>query len=334
MTFQLFDITVSVGKLQICNVYSAPGRIIFTDLPHSASHGMIYMGDFNARHPNLGDASPNPNRYGLPLVQYIRRHNITHWPVGGTTHIRGGTLDHIITHGLVALQVKRSSITSLFSDHIALSLKYTVPRSAPSPPHTRLRITIPPKYCPTYVAYISRILLICNTHTPENLYSSLVTLTHDFYTRYVMRPHIKSRYNAQHWTLERRILQAERKSMQDGLAFQSGPTPDSLQQHQASRDDLVALQQCAYTEAWRKCTDDINHQTSAGSMWHKINKIIKRKTPSSLHHSPAQYAQDLIDTWSEQSVTSKKSSRPRTGCTICPKESTFSATNGCPAEKR
>lgn len=88
--------------------------------------------------------------------------------------------------------------------------------------------------------------------------------------------------------------------MEDGLAFQGQPTPASLQQYQASRDDLVALQQCVYTESWRKYTDSINHQTSAGSMWHKINRIIKKKPPSALHHSPAQYAQDLINTWSEQ----------------------------------
>ncbi len=35
-------------------------------------------------------------------------------------------------------------------------------------------------------------------------------------------------------------------------------------------------------------------------MWHMINSVIKRKSPNALHHSPAQYAQDLIDTWSEQ----------------------------------
>ena len=88
--------------------------------------------------------------------------------------------------------------------------------------------------------------------------------------------------------------------MDDGLAFQGQPTPARLLQYQASRDDLVALQQCAHTESWRKFTDRINHQTSVGSMWHMINRVIKRKPQSALHHSPAQYAQNLINTWSEQ----------------------------------
>lgn len=111
---------------------------MLNDLPPSAPHGMIYMGDFNARHPDLGDVSPNPNRNGLPLLEYIRRHRLTYWPIGGATHIRGGTLDHIITSGLVASKVKCSSVTTLFSDHVAISLMYTLSNDRPSPLHTRL----------------------------------------------------------------------------------------------------------------------------------------------------------------------------------------------------
>ena len=36
-------------------------------------------------------------------------------------------------------------------------------------------------------------------------------------------------------------------------------------------------------------------------MWHLIGKIIKKKTPAALHHSPGDYAESLIDNWSEQS---------------------------------
>ena len=92
--------------------------------------------------------------------------------------------------------------------------------------------------------------------------------------------------------------------MQDGLAFQQQPTPARLRQYQASRDDLVELQQCAHTGSWRKYTDGINHHTSVGSMWRWINRVIKRKPPSALCHSPAHYVQELINTWSEQEHTS------------------------------
>uniref|UniRef100_A0A0P4VPI3 Uncharacterized protein n=1 Tax=Scylla olivacea TaxID=85551 RepID=A0A0P4VPI3_SCYOL len=294
MTFQLFEITLGDRKLRFCHVYYAPGRINLPALPAAASCGMIYMGDFNARHPALSDVSSIPNRSGLPLLEYIRRHRLTHWPTGGATHTRGGTLDHIITSGLVASHVKCFSIRTLL-DHIALGLQYSLP-SGSSLPQTRLRITIPPKYCPNYISYISSLLPTFDFQSPENLYSSLVGSTHDFYTRYVTRPHVKRNREASAWTLDQRNLQAERKAVDKGLAFQGQPTPGRLLQYQTSRDDLVALQQCVHTESWRKYTDGINHQTNAGSMWHMKNRVIKRKSPSALHHSPAQYAQDLIDT--------------------------------------
>lgn len=245
MNYQLFEIAMGDGKLRLCNVYSAPGRINLPALPAATAHGIIYMGDYNAQHPALGDVSSTPNRSGLPLLEYIRRHRLTHWPTGGPTHNRGGTLDNIITSGLVASCVKTFNIQTLFSDHDALGLKYDVP-NGPSHSHTRFRITIPPKYCPNFIAYITNLLPIFDFQSSENLYSDLVGATNDFYTRYVTRPHIKGHYRTHALTLDQRIIQAEKKAINDGLAFQRQPTPANLDQYQQSRDDLAAVQQCAY----------------------------------------------------------------------------------------
>ncbi|KAK7012737.1 hypothetical protein SK128_009505 [Halocaridina rubra] len=90
MTFQLFEITVGNGTLRLCNVYSAPGVINLPVLPIPTDSGMIYMGDFNARHPALGDSSSTPNRGSKPLLDYIRRYRLTRRDIGGATHARGG----------------------------------------------------------------------------------------------------------------------------------------------------------------------------------------------------------------------------------------------------
>ncbi|ROT85799.1 hypothetical protein C7M84_006458 [Penaeus vannamei] len=121
----------------------------------------------------LGDISPTPNRNGPPLLNYIRLQHLTHWNTGGATHVRGGTVDHIITYGLVASQVSCSSIPSLFSDHIALGLQYSLPTQT-SLPHQRARISIPPKYCPTYVSYITSLPPTFDLLSLENFYNSLV----------------------------------------------------------------------------------------------------------------------------------------------------------------
>ncbi|XP_076054497.1 uncharacterized protein LOC143033192 [Oratosquilla oratoria] len=303
MTFQLFEITVGNSTLRLCNVYSAPGLINLPALPIPTDSGMIYMGDFNARHPALGDVSPTPNRAGRPLLDYIRRHRLTRWDTGGATHTRGGTIDHIITAGLVASNVFCSSIPSLFSDHVAISLTYSILQAQTSIPHHRARISIPPKYCPTYISYISRLLPTFDLLSPDSLYDSLVNSTHYFYTHYVLRPHIQRRTKTRSWTLDQRIAQAERIAVDAGLSFQRQPTPEHLHHYQLARDNLVALQKCVYTESWQKFIDSINHQTSTGTMWHLIKKVVKKKSACTLHHSPLEYAQDLITTWSEQSQT-------------------------------
>ena len=160
VTSQLFEVPVGDGKLRLCIVYSVPGKINLPAFPTAPFHGMIYMRDFNGRHPALGDVSPSPNSSGLPLLEYIRRHHLTHWPKGGDTC---------------------SSMQALFCDHVALGLQYFLP-SGPSLPQTRLRITISPKYFSNYVSYISSLQSTFDLQSPDDLYSSLVDSTHKFYT--------------------------------------------------------------------------------------------------------------------------------------------------------
>ncbi|KAG0728250.1 hypothetical protein GWK47_032886 [Chionoecetes opilio] len=241
LTFQLFEITLGDGKLRLCNVYSAPGVIHLPALPIDTDRGMIYMGDFNARQPALGDASPTPNCSGLPLLNYIRHYRLTHWDTGGATHARGGTLDHNLISGLVASRVSCQSIPSPFSDHVALSLQYSLP-TRPTLPHHRTRIAIPPKYFPT-------------GKDGGGCWSRFSEATH---------------------------------------TGSSASVPSGERR-------LIALQKCAYTESWQRYTDSINHQTSVGTMWHLINRTIKKKPTCALHHSPHEYAQDLITVWSAQS---------------------------------
>ena len=300
MTFQLLEVAMGCDKLRLCNVYSAPGRINLAALPLPTLRGAIYMGDFNARHPELGDTSHTPNRNGPRLLDYVRCHRLTRWITGGATHSRGGTLDYIFTSGLVASRVECFSVPVLFSDHVALGLRYSVP-ATPASVHTRTCIRIPPKYCPTYISYMTTLLPTFNSHSPDELYSSLVKSTHEFYAQYVTRPHLARRPGPRAETVDDRVLQAERKAVEHGLAFQRNPTPAHLEMYQTSRDELIGLQQCAQTDSWHTLTDSINHLTSVGSMWHKINRIIKKRPRTALHYSPLEYAQSLIDTWSAQS---------------------------------
>lgn len=88
-TFQLLDVTVGGGSIRLCNVYGAPGRMNPAVLPVPSINGTIYMGDFNSRHPALGDVPGTINRNGTRLLQYIHRNQLTRWNTAGATHARG-----------------------------------------------------------------------------------------------------------------------------------------------------------------------------------------------------------------------------------------------------
>ena len=200
----------------------------------------------------------------------------------------------------MAAHVRCSSVQTLFSDHVAIGFWYSVPVGHTST-HHRLRITIPPKYCPNFIAYMSTLLPSFDLASPEALYTSLVTATHEFFSRYVRRPHIQRRGDAYPWTLDQRIREAERAASEAGLLFQADPTPDHLRQYQASRDNLTNIQGCVRTESWQNFTDKINQQMSVGTMWQMIRGVTRRNPATALHHNPGSYAQGLIDDWARQS---------------------------------
>ncbi|MPC48146.1 hypothetical protein E2C01_041913 [Portunus trituberculatus] len=190
---QLHILSWNVCGITHCLKRSAlKGEIDTGVLPTPSIRSTIYMGDFNVRHPALGDISATPNRNGIRLEDYIRRYRLRRWDTGGATHSRGGTLDYILTHGLVTFNVRCSSVPTLFSDHLALVLQYSLQSTFP-PLHHRLRINIPPKYCPTYIYYMSSFFPTFNMTSPDRLYSSLVTSTQAFYDRYVRKSHIARR---------------------------------------------------------------------------------------------------------------------------------------------
>ncbi|KAG7178277.1 hypothetical protein Hamer_G023627, partial [Homarus americanus] len=52
----------------------------------------------------------------------------------------------------------------------------------------------------------------------------------------------------------------------------------------------------------RKWWRMVSHsKTSLGAMWHLINKVVKKKSSCALHHSPVEYAQGIVEIWSDQS---------------------------------
>ena len=107
-------------------VDTAPGGMSPASLAAPTIRGMVYIQDFNARHPALGDPAGTVNRNGTRLLEHTRRNQITRWDTGGATHAQGGTLESG-PHPYIWTRALPSEVyvcSALFSDHICFSIHY------------------------------------------------------------------------------------------------------------------------------------------------------------------------------------------------------------------
>lgn len=103
ITFHLFDAQTEDGVHQLNNTYSASAALIPLALSPPTARGVVYMGDFNAQHPDFGDCFGSYNR----LLSSIDMHQLMRWDTGGATHSMGryNDLYIILTFGLITSQI-------------------------------------------------------------------------------------------------------------------------------------------------------------------------------------------------------------------------------------
>ena len=76
MILKLFEISHGHGVLRLCNVYSSPAKHTLWALSPLTVRGIMYMGEFNTWHLDLGDPSASSNHNCSCLLAYIRRHRL------------------------------------------------------------------------------------------------------------------------------------------------------------------------------------------------------------------------------------------------------------------
>ena len=175
LTFQLLQVALlGRGKIRVCNVYSAPGRRTSLAALRCVVPSIWETIPIAARHPDLGDSSPIPNRNGSRLLDDVRRYPLTRcWDIGILV-VRPTPVEEVAWTTLYSPQDwwlhASSAPPSLcfFSGHAAFGLCYSIPATS--------SIKIPTKYYPTHISYMATTMLLptFNIHSPGILYSSLV----------------------------------------------------------------------------------------------------------------------------------------------------------------
>ena len=297
-------INTTQGFLSIYNVYVRPNQISDTLLPKLCGDGILCMGDFNSRHTDLGDFRRNNN--GYTLKNYIVKNDLTIYDTDTQTHLSGGRLDLILGRNLVHNNVKTNLITELVSDHFAIATEYSFPVK-PQQPYKRTRISIPDNFEHHFKAHVGNWY---STYTPmsvDEFYNDLVQVITSYYETWIKlkRKRANSRHNSPTWVEDTYLAEEQDKVRTLGDVYKNNKTYENLLTFLTANRELRKLKDEVRNTYWEDFLQSINRTTSSSEMWAKIKRISGNSPPPPLHHSPAEYADMLLDQWSSTSqVTS------------------------------
>lgn len=301
--FQLFQIPVNDGFIHICNTYIRGDKLKCHLLPTPRNKSIFYIGDFNARHPQLGDTRNRTTVNGNALLAFITTYDLTAKIPSQPTHLLGGYIDYSINSGVIQQNVTVDTVDDLVSDHFALLTTYTVPVDTHTS-HLRPKVTIPRKYSGIYVEHLSHWF---STYTPQDVpsfYADLVAFTTKFHNYYVLKTHRRKKAPSStrpRWTLDERLEVAKGKVSDLAQQYRRTQTSDDLFAFLTAVKTYRDLKGTVRKQDWENFLQNINGQTGLGEVWDKIKRVTKPKSSSPPHHYPAHFAEELAHQWSQQS---------------------------------
>ena len=313
--YQVFSININGDALYICNTYIAPCQFNPKMLPPTRRGGIIYMGDFNARHTNFGD--DRNNRNGGLLSTFVQDNHLQVYPTDVQTHILGGRLDYSMGFGVAHSNVKTKLVDELISDHFAVITEYCVTEINIAN-HPRQKIDIPSFYTEHFLQLAAEWY---ETYTPVTVtafYRDLVEFIKQYHEKYVLwwrnRKIKKKGQNGQemkhlpNWVEDPRLEPLRDNVLQLAQTYKNNKTPDNLHAFLTATRTFREYKDSIRNKHWEQFLQGINAHTSPGEIWRKIRKLTGKNTSHPLHHSPKDYANSLLKQYTE---TSKFSSLPQ-----------------------
>ncbi|KAK4318942.1 hypothetical protein Pmani_010031 [Petrolisthes manimaculis] len=137
------------------------------------------MGDFNARHRELGSHHTN-NANGVRWKAFLDATEVAVLTGNNLpTHVQGGRLDYVVTLNMPTYTVVTSLVRNLLSDHFALETTIPIGSTAPA---NRKRLDVPTARLGQLTAYVEAWYSATrDTYTDANsLYGSLTDIIEDF----------------------------------------------------------------------------------------------------------------------------------------------------------
>lgn len=301
--YQLFRLPVNNGHLYICNTYIRGNKFRHTVLPTPQDKSIFYVGDFNARHPQLGDTRGRTTVNGTRLLNFVTTFDLNVQLPAHPTHFQGGYLDYSINSGVIPHNVEVATVDELSSDHFALLTTYTLPADSHTP-HNRPRISIPSKYSGIFIDELSRWYSTYSPQDVSSFYADLVNFTTTFHNYYVLKTHRRRKNTATKrttWALDDRLEAESIRLNQLAERSQQTGSPDDLLNYINAVSTFRELKGSVRREHWEGFLQEINSHTSTSEVWDRIRRLTGMKAQTQLHHCPDYYANEFVQQWSSQS---------------------------------
>ena len=295
-------------SFSLYNVYAQGDKFKIDSLPKFDKKGTLCMGDFNARHTDLGERERNKvNQNGRQFNNFINSRSLTVYGTTAPTHIRGGRLDYVLGRNLVHDNIQWSLDTGLVSDHFAIATTYDVDEIQ-IPKADRPKIAIPPNLIHHFKAQMDQWYQHYSYINVNKLSEDLIAVVTTYYNTWVRRKKRKKtstakQANVPNWTLDPTLIAEQEKVEILGQAYRLNKTQENLDAFLTANAAFRDIIEHTRKEYWEDFLQSINQHTSLAEVWQKINRINKKSKAVPSYHNPQEQANMLLHQWADTSQT-------------------------------
>ncbi|KAK4321869.1 hypothetical protein Pmani_007332 [Petrolisthes manimaculis] len=254
------------------------------------------MGDFNARHRELGSHHTN-NANGVRWKAFLDATEVAVLTGNNLpTHVQGGRLDYVVTLNMPTYTVVTSLVRNLLSDHFALETTIPIGSTAPA---NRKRLDVPTARLGQLTAYVEAWYSATrDTYTDaDSLYGSLTDIIEDF-VEGTRGPTQSNKPCQRTYARDPRIVNCQQTLATYQRQWQKNPGDHEAREAMVVvARHLTELRQEVRKIYWNDFLAKVRQTKSLQEVWQHVNQVRGKKRRPTCTPDPAAKAQELMYDW-------------------------------------
>ena len=294
-------ITLNNVELFVVNTYVHANSLNIDEFPDVIfAEDTILLGDLNARHFNLGSTGFQ-NHNGIVLNSFLEgAENVTVLGKGEPTHIKGGRLDFGIIFNMSGVQANLSVISTLLSDHFALSIGLDIEKI--SFVDNRKRYLLRQEKHKQFIYEIRqwyKEYKKLNVTDENQFLDDLLQVIDSLLCKQRKNDCEKSNVSKPAYYNDKIVKGWNKLLKKCHRSWSKDPANVKLKETMAEVASIsTEVRQDVRKEYFENFTRDIRLSKNLGQIWQNVNKIRGCKRKIIAHPNPKSKANELINKWS------------------------------------